>query len=327
MQCHERTTYDTSIKHLYRKGLENAIPASMRSKIPSTNKFRWRNEPDGKYLGNELNGISTAQLELLQSFAANQTAQQVFRAWSRIAIVLSAILTTIPQVQSKLRGAKKQIVEAIDAAGNTIPKKFILRFLDISRGTYQSWKSQVLHPCCASGFSFFLKVWPQQASRHEIATIKDMLHDPQFTAWPVRSVAWLALHTGRVKLSVQTWYKYARMLGIARKVQYKTRKRVSFRAAAPNQAWHADVTIIKTLDGLRHYCYLVVDNFSRKILVWRVSRELSASIRVATLREAAKPLIEANQKGSVDLIVDCGSETERSEVHEHPQKNRTSELK
>lgn len=111
------------------------------------------------------------------------------------------------------------------------------------------------------------------------------------------------------------------MLGISRKIRRKPRKAVSFRATAPNQAWHADVTIITTLDGIKHDCYLVVDNFSRKVLAWRVSGELSASIRVATLREAAKPLIaaspdsgEVRHTGSIDLIVDGGSENNNSTV-------------
>ena len=102
------------------------------------------------------------------------------------------------------------------------------------------------------------------------------------------------------------------MIGIAKRVQRKCRKKVSFRATSPNQAWHADVTVIRTLDGIKHYCYLVVDNFSRKILAWRVSRELSANIRVATLREAAQPLLEAQHRGDLDLIVDGGSENNNS---------------
>jgi putative transposase len=45
-----------------------------------------------------------------------------------------------------------------------------------------------------------------------------------------------------------------------------------------------------------------------------IVRELLANIRVATLREAAKPLIAANHKGSVDLIVDGGSENNNAVV-------------
>lgn len=314
MQPASRNSYDTAVKHLYRKGLENAIPHSLRIQIPRTNKSRWCHEPDDKYQGHSLNQIATAELKLLQAFAANQTAKQMFRAWCRIALTISGILAAVPQVQAKLRNAKRQIVEAVEAAAASIPKKPILRFLDLSRGTYQAWKAQVLHQCGASPFSFCLKVWPQQSTKSELNHMREMLHDPQFATWPVRSVAWFALRTEKVKLSVKTWYKYARMLGISQKVSKKSRKRESLRASAPNQAWHADVTIIKTLDGIKHYCYLVVDNFSRKILAWRVSRELSANIRVATLREAAKPLIEANHTGPIDLVVDGGSENNNSTV-------------
>ncbi len=42
MSAFSRTSYDTSVKHLYRKGLETAIPLQFRNQIPRTNTHRWR---------------------------------------------------------------------------------------------------------------------------------------------------------------------------------------------------------------------------------------------------------------------------------------------
>jgi len=64
------------------------------------------------------------------------------------------------------------------------------------------------------------------------------------------------------------------------------------KATFPNQYWHADITIFKTLDNVKQYIYLVVDNYSRKILSWDMADRVSGEIRVQTLREAwdtAKP--------------------------------------
>jgi len=80
------------------------------------------------------------------------------------------------------------------------------------------------------------------------------------------------------------------------------------RATRPNQIWHADITIFKTLDGIPHYIYLVVDNYSRKILSWRVSEKESGAIRMQTLKEAWEQAPEADTELNIDLIVDGGSE-------------------
>jgi len=58
-----RTSYDTSLKHLYRKGLEDAIPVSLRKNIPRNTIHRWRNEKDNKYLGCELNDLAKSEIE------------------------------------------------------------------------------------------------------------------------------------------------------------------------------------------------------------------------------------------------------------------------
>ena len=40
-------------------------------------------------------------------------------------------------------------------------------------------------------------------------------------------------------------------------------------------AWHIDYTIIKLLDGSKAYVHAVIDNLSRRILVWPVDAKLA----------------------------------------------------
>jgi len=81
------------------------------------------------------------------------------------------------------------------------------------------------------------------------------------------------------------------------------------RALFPCQIWHADVTLFRTLDGVVHYVYLIMDNFSRRILSWDISTRLSASILLSTIREAwasCRNIISGNTP--VELYLDGGSE-------------------
>jgi transposase InsO family protein len=50
--------------------------------------------------------------------------------------------------------------------------------------------------------------------------------------------------------------------------------------------WHIDTTVIRLLDGTRAYVHAVIDNFSRRILAWRVTDTFAAINSVAVLLEA-----------------------------------------
>jgi len=84
----------------------------------------------------------------------------------------------------------------------------------------------------------------------------------------------------------------------------------------PHQFWHADVTLFRTMDNVRAYIYLVVDNYSRAILSWRVSLKLCAETRLDTVREAYDNHIH-DSSADVQLIVDGGSENNNSVVDEY----------
>jgi putative transposase len=38
-----------------------------------------------------------------------------------------------------------------------------------------------------------------------------------------------------------------------------------------NEIWHIDTSVVRLLDGSRAYLHAVIDNYSRRILSWKVS--------------------------------------------------------
>jgi len=97
---------------------------------------------------------------------------------------------------------------------------------------------------------------------------------------------------------------------IPKKEKYST----GLRASYPDQIWHADITIVKTLDGMKYYVYLLMDNFSRFILSWRIEEVVSGRIRVETIREACKKYHDKNNIMTT-LITDGGPENDNNEIH------------
>jgi hypothetical protein len=46
-----RISWDTNVKHYIRNGLFDNLPNTIKTQIPKTNKHRWKNETDHKYIG------------------------------------------------------------------------------------------------------------------------------------------------------------------------------------------------------------------------------------------------------------------------------------
>ena len=87
--------------------------------------------------------------------------------------------------------------------------------------------------------------------------------------------------------------------------------KLGFRAAAPNEAWHIDVTIIKLLDGTKAYLHAVIDNYSRRILAWTVGDKLNPMNTCLVLNQAAAHLSESETK----VYMDSGVENLNKEVN------------
>ena len=78
-----------------------------------------------------------------------------------------------------------------------------------------------------------------------------------------------------------------------------------------------DVSHYKTIDNVKFYIYTVIDNFSKKIIAYDLSEELSAKTRLKSLKQAIENTFGVtigNQ--NLDLIVDGGSENNNATIHE-----------
>ena len=87
-------------------------------------------------------------------------------------------------------------------------------------------------------------------------------------------------------MSKASWYRYCLGLGISekRKPENKPRKKESVKATRPNQIWHIDVTEFVTADHVKFYVHTVLDNFSRKILAYTISRYKTARTILISLK-------------------------------------------
>jgi transposase InsO family protein len=211
--------------------------------------------------------------------------------------------------------AKAQVLGAIAAAKEVLPLKSVTRILGLSASRYHAWR-RLETACQLADRPSCPKAHPGQLTVQETATIKEMVTSTEYRHMATSTLAVYAQRVGRVFASASTWTRLVRAHGWRRPRArvYPAKPKVGIRAKKPNEIWHLDVTVLRLLDGTRLYLHGVVDNFSRRVLAWRLAEKLDPLTTCQVLTEAAKNL----QGGAspVSVLTDGGVENVNDTVDE-----------
>jgi transposase InsO family protein len=144
--------------------------------------------------------------------------------------------------------------------------------------------------------------------------MREMVVSQDYRHMSIFSLALRAQRIGKIFLSPSTWGRLIRERGWLRPRHrvYPVKPKEGIRATKPNEFWHIDVTVIKLLDGTRTYLHAVIDNFSRRILSWKLVLHLEPQTTCQVLVEAAKNLPKNGDGATV--IADSGVENVNDEV-------------
>ncbi len=184
---------------------------------------------------------------------------------------------------------KVSLLRAIDRSRSVLPLRTVLRVLRLSSSRYHSWKRE--EECGLDDRPSCPRSSPQQLTSPEVETIKGMVTSEEYRHVPTGTLALLAQRLGEVFASATTWYKLVRLHKWRRPRLrvHPSKPKNGIRSSAPNEIWHVDTTLIRLLDGTRAYLHAVIDNFSRRILAWKVSSTFDPSITAELLLRADNP--------------------------------------
>src|SRR5262249_38031685 len=113
--------------------------------------------------------------------------------------------------------------------------------------------------------------------------------------------------------SPSTWYHVGRKYGWRRPRlrMHPAKPKVGLRTPRANEMWHITTTVIRLLDGTRAYVHAVIDNFSRRILAWRVADTFAPVNSVSVLLEASRAAAPSDITPVV--LADAGAENMNSQ--------------
>jgi putative transposase len=201
------------VKHYIRNGLYDNLPEELKSRITKTNKHRWKNEPEDKYLGCEINAFIKEELELIKRIGKSNKSKKIINAYFKLSETYHEILHSFKSIKNHISKHKEKVVNVIEMVKETIPIEDALKVFNISRGTYQNYKTIVINKCDASYFLWCVKQYPHQLLKKEIFQIKKYLEDQKYRYWSKSSVYFLGLRNKDLSVCLTTFYKYSKLLG------------------------------------------------------------------------------------------------------------------
>lgn len=120
------------------------------------------------------------------------------------------------------------------------------------------------------------KQQPSKLTFAEEHKMRELVESNDLRHFSIRALAMHARRIGALFASGSTWWRTIHEKGWMRPKQrvHPESPKVRIRASRIGEMLHVDVTVIRLLDGTKVFLQAVMDNFSRRILSWRVSPAL-----------------------------------------------------
>lgn len=120
METNTRLSWDTSVKLFFRLGLEDAIPADILKLVPATNRHRWRNESENKYVGCQVHQFVDNELKLYHRIGSTDRVKALNKAYFKLEDTLMFILDKIKGKKRLFNEHKDLIVNQIEQVKDTL---------------------------------------------------------------------------------------------------------------------------------------------------------------------------------------------------------------
>ncbi len=308
----KRAAYHTTLKELVHFGL---LPPKYEGIIPRTNLHRWRNDTIDRYVGSEINKIADNHSELVKTL---NEYPRMFYAYGRLVKTVVSIVGKAQDYSKLVRESKEKVVKSIIRAKSFVPIEKAVKLFNISSSTFHVWVSDLQNTCSLSFFKRCNKVYSNQITPNEIKAVKLALTNPSTAHWSIKSIHYKGIRDGTLSISIGSMYMLNKRLGIRdaiNKRKPRKKRKVGIRASYPNQIWHADITVLKTLDEKKYYIYLVIDNYSRKVLSYAIKQKVSGLVTTSTIKMAFEKASDLSDDLNVKLIVDGGPENNNIHIN------------
>lgn len=269
--------YDPMIKKMIiETGNRNLFP---ELDIPTTTINYWLKESKEK-VTSKTNHFYEQTIRALKKDNFEQKAKSLLAKKC-----LEKLLRELGGYDKKSKENRKFVVETIESFKGLITLKEIINVVGISQTTFYRWKVEVYGCGYHRQKKKCITSSPTQLTMSEQKKLVEIATSVNFRKFSTVSLMHYCRRKEILNISLESWYKYLRLYGIERKFYKHKRKRYKrgIRAKKINEIWHIDITILKYGDGQKAYLQLLVDNYSRLIVGWKLSEKKTMGVTYKTI--------------------------------------------
>ena len=296
-----KKTYATSLIVAAQVGL---LPERFLRVIPASTISGWRKYEISKVIGLDSDDPVFRDIEFHRQLLNVAALRASTKALYRLYRFYASTLESMRGVKRVWKESKTEIVGLIRRIQPAFGLERACSMARISVSCFHKWKH---YPECKNSIvGLCRKRHTRQIAVEEEQVIADYASNPEFDGWSLASLWLQIMRDGTGAFSLTTFRKYVRILRIVRPKFRKPRRRIGIRANAALQLLHMDTTIFRTTDRTKLCIHLVVDNFSRAILGWRLMRTNNSKDVMENLNEVCDT--HDLTRSEVAVVTDDGSE-------------------
>jgi putative transposase len=205
---------------------------------------------------------------------------------------------------------KLEILRAVEAC--PLPVVEALKQLGIPRSTYYRWRRNFrrrggagLHDRPSSRSRVWNQILPAERDRVlELAWL--------YAEWSPRELSCYLTDNGGFSISESSVYRILKAEGLIREMELKTfpaSPEYHLKTSGPNEQWQTDATYLLIKNWGWYYLISVLEDFSRRILAWRLQSAMTAADFSEVVEAAceATGIQEAPLERRPRLVTDNGS--------------------
>jgi putative transposase len=305
--CRTQKQYDHRLRLLIQNTRD--LDLAVRHGVPRSTARGWLKQPRTDVVSIDVLNMDAEALQREVLFLRRRVARLL--ALLHLVIVAFKVAGfSFDRVRIPEGARKQRLLRAIERTRTHLPLRDVLKLIGMSSTRYHAWLGKQEcglddQPCCP-------RTSPQQLTRAEYLAMRDMVTGNEYRHVSTGTLARLAQRLGKVFASPTTWYRLVRAHNWRRPRQrvHPAKPTVGIRATRANEIWHVDTTLIRLLDGSKVYLHAIIDNFSRRVLAWRVNDSFIPAVTAELLIEAGSEI----EDGKPQLLVDGGVENYNSAV-------------
>ena len=311
----KKRVYDHRLREYVRKTGDVSLAKDLE--VPRSTINGWLHGPELEVVSHEIFDMTDDPL----------VRQRILKLERRLRIVTAVmiLLQTLCRIsknrldQQRLpEGAdKKKLLSAIERGCRAIPIKAVLSIVGISPSRYHIWCRGKAAGCSLDDRASCPAIHPTQLTPEEVRLMHEMAVSDDYRHVPTSRLGILAQRLGKVFASPSTWLRYARERDWRRPRTrvHPSKPTEGIRTNKPDGIWHVDVTVVRLVNGSKAYIQAIIDNYSRRILAYRVSEKLEPASSAELLVKAYESRSEVgDQVDPQAVMVDGGIENFHSAV-------------